>query len=120
MTRSFDGVGLRPLSPVHIRAVRGMDGAVNLNWIRRTRKGGDSWQGLDVPLAEEMEAYEVEIRDGATVKRVIAAILPAASYSAAGQIADFGSTAFASLDVTIYQLSRSAGRGTGRSARLDL
>lgn len=120
VTRSFEGVGLRPLSPVHIRAVRGADGAVNLNWIRRTRKGGDSWQGLDVPLAEEEEAYEVEIRDGDTVKRVIAAALPAASYTAASQIADFGSADFTGLDVTIYQLSRSAGRGTGRSARLDL
>lgn len=119
-TRAFDGIGLRPLSPVHIRAHRGAEGAIDIRWTRRTRSGGDSWAGLDVPLAEEVEAYEVEIRDGETVKRVIAASAPQASYSATAQTADFGSADFPSLEITIHQLSRAFGRGAGRSVRLDV
>ena len=120
VTRAFHGLGLRPFSPVHIRARRGEDGAVHLTWIRRTRIGGDSWAGLDVPLGEELEAYEIEIRDGEAVKRVIAASEAGAVYTAAEQTADFGSAEIGSLDVTIYQLSRAFGRGSGRSAHLHV
>ena len=119
-TRAFDGVGLRPLSPVHLRARRGGDDAIHLAWTRRTRIGGDSWAGLDVPMGEETEAYEVEIRDGETVKRVIAAAVPQADYAAADQIADFGGMDFTTLDITVYQLSRAFGRGTGRSVTLHV
>lgn len=120
ITRAFDGVGLRPFSPVHPRARRGEGGAIHLSWIRRTRLGGDSWAGLDVPLGEELEAYEVEIRDGDTVKRVLASGETRAIYSAAQQSADFGHADLESLDVTIYQLSRAFGRGSGRSAHLHV
>lgn len=54
---------LRPLSPVHGYAVLDDDG-LHLSWIRRTRIGGDSWAGLDVPLGEEQELYRVELIDG--------------------------------------------------------
>ncbi|MEQ8326305.1 MAG: glycoside hydrolase/phage tail family protein [Parvibaculum sp.] len=119
-TRAFAGAGLRPLSPVHLRARRAGDGAIHLAWVRRTRIGGDSWAGLEVPLGEEAEAYEVEIRDGEGVKRVIAAASPEAIYDAGEQAADFGGTEIETLDVTVYQLSRAFGRGTGRSATLHV
>ncbi|MEQ8267654.1 MAG: glycoside hydrolase/phage tail family protein [Parvibaculum sp.] len=118
--RRFAGAGLRPLSPVHVRALRGPDGSIDFHWKRRTRIGGDSWQGIEVPLAEETEAYEIEIREGETVKRVIAAASSDANYNADDQIADFGGTDFPFVDLTIYQLSRAYGRGTGRSVRLDV
>ncbi len=38
--------------------------------LRSRSLAADSWGGFEVPLAEEIEAYEVEILDGATVKRV--------------------------------------------------
>lgn len=120
VTQAIDGAGLRPLSPVHIRAAREADGTISIRWTRRTRIGGDSWQGIDVPLAEETEAYEIEIRDGDTVKRIIAASSPHESYGTAEQLADFGGTDFTSIDLTLYQLSRTYGRGTGRSVRLDV
>ena len=119
-TRSFDGIGLRPLSPVHLHARRGPGGDIELGWIRRTRIGGDNWAGLDVPLGEESEHYEVEIRDGSTVKRVIATDGPHAIYSVADQVADFGSATFPTLDVAVRQLSASFGHGAGRSATLHL
>lgn len=120
VTRAFDGVGLRPLSPVHLRARREATGAIRLTWVRRTRIGGDNWAGLEVPLGEEIEAYEVEIRDGGTVKRRIAASATEAVYGTAEQTADFGDTDFTGLDVTVYQLSRAFGRGTGRSTHLHV
>src|SRR5690606_6979675 len=33
VTRAFDGVGLRPLSPVHVKARRDEAGAIHLSWI---------------------------------------------------------------------------------------
>lgn len=120
VTRAFDGMGLKPLSPVHCRAKREPTGAIRLTWVHRTRIGGDNWAGLDVPLGEEIEAYEVEIRDGETVKRTIAASTTEAVYGAAEQTVDFGSTSFSGLDVTVYQLSRAFGRGTGRSTHLHV
>jgi hypothetical protein len=120
ITHAFDSIGLRPFSPVHLRARRGEGGGIELTWIRRTRIGGDSWAGLDVPLGEELEAYEIEIRDGDAVKRILAASETRAVYTAAEQSADFGSAEFGNLHVTIYQLSRAFGRGSGRSAHLHV
>jgi len=46
----FSARGLKPLAPVHLRAEKqGSD--IRLSWIRRTRTGGDSWEG-EVPLSE--------------------------------------------------------------------
>ncbi|MBV0891943.1 glycoside hydrolase/phage tail family protein [Paracoccus sp. Z118] len=60
---AFAGLGLRPLSPCHLRA-HGRD----LRWIRRTRIGGDGWDGLDVPLGEAVERYLVRLtRDGSVI-----------------------------------------------------
>lgn len=61
---------LRPLSPVHLKMT--LSGAnLTLDWIRRARIGGDRWQGVDVPLGEAWEAYEVELHDlnGAVIAR---------------------------------------------------
>eukprot|EP00435_Cladocopium_sp_Y103_P076947 s1_g686.t1 len=95
--RAFDGVGLKPFSPVHIRGERGETGGIALTWVRRTRLGGDSWVGLDVPLNEEVEAYEIDVVDGTSVKRTLAASTTLAIYSSADQIADFGSDDFPTL-----------------------
>jgi hypothetical protein len=51
---AFDGIGLRPLRPVHLRA-RTDGGDVHLSWIRRARIDADSWTGPDVPLGEATE-----------------------------------------------------------------
>ncbi|MCH2163111.1 MAG: hypothetical protein MK098_00430 [Marinovum sp.] len=56
----FQGVGLRPYRPAHLR-MSNSNGDLNLKWIRRTRIDGDSWEGFDVPLGEEAERYLVRI-----------------------------------------------------------
>ena len=48
--------------------------------------------------------------NGANVVRTIATTTPTASYSAAQQVADFGS-AQSSVSVRVHQLSASVGRG---------
>lgn len=119
-TRAFAGVGLRPLSPVHVRAARLAGGDIRLSWVRRTRIGGDGWEGTDVPLGEEEERYEVDIVSGGTTIRRLNETMPAAIYTAAMQVADFGTTDFATLDVRVAQLSRGFGRGTAREATLHV
>ncbi len=109
MQHAFQGVGLRPLSPVHVRASRS-GGDVELSWVRRTRSGGDSWEATEVPLFEASEAYEVDILDGTEVKRTLSATMPTATYTHADQVADFGSPQ-STYDVAVYQLSAVWGRG---------
>jgi GTA TIM-barrel-like domain/Putative phage tail protein len=111
---TFQGLGLKPLSPVHVRSVRSGDD-VTISWVRRTRLGGDVWDLPEVPLGEDSEAYEVDILDGATVVRTLASATPSVTYASADQIADFGS-ALPSYDIRVYQMSAAYGRGTPRSA----
>ena len=77
---SYQCLGLRPLSPVHIKGVRS-SGDINISWIRRTRGGGDNWELPEVPLGEESESYEVDILDGSTVKRTLSASSPSVTYT---------------------------------------
>jgi hypothetical protein len=113
-THAFAGVGMRPLSPVHVRATRS-DGDVAITWIRRTRIGGDAWDAAEVPLSEDAELYEVDILDGETVVRTLTSSTPTAAYGEADQVADFGAPQ-ATYDVRVYQVSSTYGRGTPRRA----
>ena len=113
-THTFSGLGLRPLSPVHIRGRRaGADLA--LTWVRRTRLGGDNWIAAEVPLAEDSERYEIDILSGTTVNRTLTASSPSITYTAADQATDFGAPQPA-VSLRIFQVSAFAGRGTGRAA----
>jgi Putative phage tail protein/GTA TIM-barrel-like domain len=111
---TFKGLGLKPLSPAHVHGVRA-GGDVVIGWIRRTRIGGDAWEVPEVPLGEDAEVYEVDILDGAIVKRTLSSTIPTVTYSSAAQVADFGSEQ-PSYQVRIYQMSASYGRGTPRAA----
>jgi hypothetical protein len=112
--RTFKGIGLRPLSPVHIRGEQNPAG-LEISWIRRTRISGDAWDQLEVPLGEDSEAYEVDIMDGATVKRTLASPAQSVTYTIVQQIADFGAPR-PSYAVRVCQLSASYGRGQTREA----
>jgi hypothetical protein len=114
-SHAFRGEGLKPLSPVHLRAARSPAGDLNLTWIRRTRTGGDSWDTTEVPLGETAERYEIDILDGPTVKRTLTSTTPAAIYTATEQTADFGALQPA-VAARLYQVSPTRGRGTARDA----
>jgi hypothetical protein len=118
LTVAAQGTGLRPFAPTHIDGRRDAgSGDIEINWIRRTRVGGDSWEAVEVPLGESAERYEIDILDGGEVVRTLAAATPSASYTAAQQTADFGGLP-SPLDVVAYQVSPEYGRGQGRAATL--
>jgi hypothetical protein len=111
-TASAGPLALLPLAPVHIRARREAMG-VRISWIRQTRIGGDAWEPVDVPLGEDSEAYAVNLYSGATLKRSISAATAGVLYANADEIADFGSVQ-ASLDISVSQMSMTAGEGMAR------
>jgi hypothetical protein len=78
-----------PLAPVHLDAER-VDEGIRLKWTRRSRLDADGWEGADVPLDEDIVAYQVEVLDGADAVRTISADGPEALYAGAMEIADFG------------------------------
>jgi len=109
---AFTGVGLRPLAPVHVTGAFS-GGDLTINWVRRTRIGGDSWEQTEVPLGEDSEAYAVDVLNGPTIVRTLASTSPTVVYTAAQQAADFGSPQ-ATYTLRVYQLSASYGRGQVR------
>ncbi|WP_102957774.1 baseplate multidomain protein megatron [Mangrovicella endophytica] len=106
-----------PLSPVHLRGVFRPSGALELSWIRRTRTGGNGWDGIDVPLGEEIERYRVTVsaEAGQVVRDTETAAL---NLTAAEQVDGFGGLP-AGLTVTVAQLSLTHGPGTGRTQRFE-
>lgn len=117
VTKTFKGVGLRPYSPVALKADKDYtSGDITLSWKRRTRFGGDSWEQTDIPLNEEYERYDVEILNGggAVVRTVTVDSATSYVYSAANQTTDFGAPLTNNIRYRIYQLSSIYGRGTPR------
>lgn len=112
-TRGFanTGAGLMPYSPCHVSASRDGSDNLTITWYRRSRTNAEWRDGIEIPLGEDAEAYEVDILDGTgAVLRTIETSTPTASYTAANQTTDFGSPQ-AAIAIAIYQLSAIVGRG---------
>ncbi|SLN61533.1 hypothetical protein ROG8370_02834 [Roseovarius gaetbuli] len=119
------GAGLRPFSVAHVaqpwRFARS-PGDLTIRWMRRSRSlVADTWGAGDVPLAEETEAYEVEILDGAAVKRTLSTPTTSALYTVLQQTADWGAPLGPgqTLIIRIFQLSALFGRGAARTVTLS-
>ncbi|SEK92101.1 Putative phage tail protein [Roseivivax marinus] len=111
---AFDGIGLRPYAPAHLR-VAAEAGGLRATWVRRTRIDGDDWSLAEVPLGEETEAYRVRvIRDG-TILREATVSGPRWDYGAAALSGDLSGG-----PVTLRVAQLSARFGAGPEARLDL
>jgi hypothetical protein len=108
---SFTGASLKPYAPCHLRAeLSGSDWV--LGWTRRTRVGGAWTSGTSIPLSEAAEEYEIEIMDGATVKRTVTGLTsPAYTYLSADQTTDFGAPLTSAPSFRVYQISDAVGRG---------
>lgn len=103
---------LKPLSPVDYRVARevGTDDAT-LTWKRRTRLSHLFLApGIDVPLGEASESYQVEILDGVTVVRTETVSTTEYAYSAADQTSD-GLTPGDPITARIRQVSAVVGVG---------
>ena len=102
--RTFDGEGLRPLAPVHLRAVPQGD-AVEIAWIRRTRIEGDAWRE-SVPLGESFERYRVTVRRGGVDLRRVDVAEPRWVYGASARAEDGPD-----VRIEVSQLSETFGAG---------
>lgn len=110
-----NAVGLKPFSPITLRAARDASNNITFTWQRRTRLSVRmiGALGISVPLGEDSEAYAVEIySDGtySTLLRTISVSSPTADYSAADQVAD-GLTPGDPVHAKVYQISATVGRG---------
>lgn len=106
------GVPLMPFSPIDLSVIDD-GGDLELTWVRRSRAGTELLSGMEIPLLETSEAYEIDIlasADPATVIRTITATTPAATYTAAEQTADWGGPT-PELLIRVYQMSAVVGRG---------
>jgi hypothetical protein len=100
-------------APSHVVGTRDGSNNLTITWVRRDRLGGENdWADAvaDVPMSEEDEEYEVDILDAGVVVRTIAITAETAAYSAANQTSD-GLTPGDPVDVEVYQLSATNGRG---------
>jgi hypothetical protein len=109
-----EAAGLKPYACVRLGGGRSAAGDIELAWTRRSRISGEWRDGVDVPISEQAEAYEVDIWSSATrttLTRTLAGLgSPAATYTAAQQVSDFGSLR-AILYFSVYQVSAVVGRG---------
>ena len=111
--------GLKPLSPVHLRACKA-GGDIRLSWTRRTRIGGDSWEG-EVPLSEAYERYRVRVFNGETAIREAETASPDYLYRAAEIAADFGPEGPGeTLTFSVAQLSDAVGEGAEAQKEVTL
>lgn len=111
LAASFDGNGLRPYPVAHLRAEEPSAGLIRLSWIRRTRRGGDSWQSLEAPLAEENEQYVIEVVKDDVLRRSATTSIATWDYSPMMQLADMVSAPFT---LRVAQLSQAYGAGPFR------
>jgi hypothetical protein len=119
------GRGLVPLKPVHVaqpwRTARS-PGDLILRWTRRSRAlVADAWEQVEVPLAEDLESYDIQILDGAVVKRTLTSTTTSVLYTVAQQTADWGAPLAPgqTLAIRIYQLSNRLGRGDPAAVTLQ-
>lgn len=112
---AFSGIGQRPYAVSHLRATK-ESGGVRLRWIRRTRIGGDSWQGLEVPLSEAREAYVLRIKKDGMICREVELRGNEFLYDWSMQSADqVGSN----WEAEVAQISDAFGAGPFRTVRVS-
>jgi hypothetical protein len=119
--RTARGRAEQPYSPVRLAATRDGGDNISLTWVRRGRLNAGIFPRISrVPIGETALEYEVEILDapgGAVVRTFAGLTSAAASYTAAQQVADFGSVQ-STVHVRVYQMSGLVGRGIAAEASL--
>jgi Putative phage tail protein len=114
-TLTATSVNLKPFAPTDLRVNR-VSADTAFTWKRRTRLATrfTGTLGINVPLGESAETYDVEFYSDATfttLKRTYAGLsAPAATYTSAHQVTDFGSTQ-SDFYIKVFQNSTVVGRG---------
>jgi len=86
LTYALTGRAERPWRPVHLTA-RAEEGGLALNWIARTRTGGDSWDGEAEPV--DPLRFRLRILDGDAERHAVEVTGTQWLYSDADRAADF-------------------------------
>ncbi|WP_319410598.1 glycoside hydrolase/phage tail family protein [uncultured Cohaesibacter sp.] len=116
------GRGLRPLAPVHLKAVRNQeDASLQFSWIRRDRLEADSWVDSAIPLSEAEELYQIRIVDpqSGSILRSEDVSAPNWLYSLEEQASD-GISQISKVQIEIEQVSRRYGSGAMLSRQVLL
>ncbi len=109
-----------PLAPVHLRGKRSASGDLAISWIRRGRIDADNWLAAEIPLGGETEAYRIEIGPvGGDPVRTATSSSSNWLYQASQIAADF-SPVPQEIEVSVSQLSATAGWGIEAKRRLAL
>ncbi len=82
------GRALLPLAPAHARAERLSNGDTEILWIRRSRNGWRWLDGVDAPLGEEAERFQVTIIPDVGPRRTSGTLEARLTYSAQDRAAD--------------------------------
>ena len=117
------GVSSTPFAPVRIEGTRA-DGNLTIKWTPRSRCSIEQYMGETYPSCEDEERYHVEIRpQGGTL--VLRTVVVDAAHSLLYTIeayradsGDSGATVVPTVDVTVYQISATVGRGYPGSATI--
>jgi hypothetical protein len=101
----------QPWSVSHVSGTRNGSNDLIVSWIRRDRSNTAWIDGVDMPMTETSERYEIDIiGSSGTILRTIESSAPTTTYTASSQVADFGSVQ-SSIKIRIYQMSSIRGRG---------
>ena len=114
---AFSGIGSRPYSPAHLTARRFASGDLDIRWIRRTRVDGDSWSGLEAPLGEAREVYQLRIVKAGALVREITLTQSFWTYQRSLQSADGVSAPF---EIHVAQMSDVFGPGPFSRITIDV
>jgi hypothetical protein len=104
---AFQGIGLRPYAPAHLKS-RWTSAGDSVMWVRRTRIDGDSWESVEVPLSEDVERYVLRVTQGGSVLREVEVGSPEWTYTAAQKSADGVTGPF---EIEVAQVSLRFGPG---------
>ena len=110
------GAAMLPMAPVHLRASEEA-GGLRLSWARRSRTGWRWSDGVDAPLGEELERYELVWSDAAGPFRRVELGTPSYLYPSSEQAADLAAGHGGAVKLTIRQIGT---HGIGPAATIGL
>lgn len=119
LTRTLPHAAARPWAPAHVGAKRVAGGDVAISWIRATPSGGDFWGAGDPLIGFVSEACQLDIFDGAVLKRSVTVPGPSYTYISAAQTADFGALP-ASLRLRVAQIGEFGATGLNKELTILL
>ncbi|MHC4952004.1 MAG: phage tail protein, partial [Planctomycetota bacterium] len=113
--------GLKPYPVSHVRGVRASNNNITITWKRRDRIYGEVEWGdyASATTASDVNNYEIDIVDASPARTIEITGAQTATYTAAQQTTD-GFSIGDPIDIKIYELSETAGRGNVKEVTLNL